>query len=237
GNPLTAKLTIGSLFVGPGVSPACANTNAGDPVVLYDPLADRWLLSQFCTVANPNNHQLIAISKTSHPAGAYYLYDFMMPNNKFNDYPKFGVWTDAYYMTDNQFNQAGTAFLGAGAFAFDRAKMLAGDPTASYVYFDIENGNTNVGGVLPADLDGLTPPPAGTPNYLAYFTADEVADPADSFDSLRIYEFHPNFTTPAASTFTERADSPVAVAAFDPRSPTGRDDIEQPPPATSGAFL
>ena len=52
----------------------------------------------------------------------------MMPNNKFNDYPKFGVWPDAYYMTDNQFNQAGTAFLGAGAFAFDRAKMLAGDP-------------------------------------------------------------------------------------------------------------
>ncbi len=237
GNPLTAKFTIGSLFVGAGVSAACANTNAGDPVVLYDPLADRWLLSQFCTVANPFNHQLIAISKTSDPAGAYFLYDFMMPNNKFNDYPKFGVWTDAYYMTDNQFNQAGTAFLGAGAFAFDRAKMLAGDPTASYIYFDIENGNVNVGGVLPSDLDGLTPPPAGTPNYFAYFTADEFGDPAHPFDSLRIYEFKPNFATPASSTFTERADSPVAVAAFDPRSPAGRDDIEQPPPATSGAFL
>ncbi len=237
GNPLTAKFTIGSLFVGAGVSAACANTNAGDPVVLYDPLADRWLLSQFCTVANPFNHQLIAISKTSDPAGAYFLYDFMMPNNKFNDYPKFGVWTDAYYMTDNQFNQAGTAFLGAGAFAFDRAKMLAGDPTASYIYFDIENGNVNVGGVLPSDLDGLTPPPPGTPNYFAYFTADEFGDPAHPFDSLRIYEFRPNFATPASSTFTERADSPVAVAPFDPRSPTGRDDIEQPPPAGSGAFL
>ena len=52
------------------------------------------------------------------PTGAYYLYDFMMPNNKFNDYPHFGVWPDAYYMTDNQFNQAGTAFLQGGAFAF-----------------------------------------------------------------------------------------------------------------------
>ena len=48
--------------------------------MLYDQLADRWLISQFCTVADPNNHQLIAISKTADPTGAYYLYDFQMPN-------------------------------------------------------------------------------------------------------------------------------------------------------------
>jgi subtilisin-like proprotein convertase family protein len=232
GNPLTPTLTLGSLWA--TISGACANNNDGDPIVLYDPLADRWMLSQFCTVANPFNHQLIAISKTSDPAGAYFLYDFMMPNNKFNDYPKFGVWPDAYYMTDNQFNQAGTAFLGAGVFAFDRAKMLAGDPTASYIYFDVENGNPDIGGMLPSDLDGLTPPPPGTPNYFAYFTANEFGDPADA---LRVFEFRPNFANPAASTFTERPDSPIAVAAFDPRTPAGRDDIEQPPPAGSGAFL
>jgi subtilisin-like proprotein convertase family protein len=232
GNPLTPKLTLGSLWA--TISGACANSNDGDPIVLYDPLADRWLLSQFCTVANPFNHQLIAISKTSDPAGAYFLYDFMMPNNKFNDYPKFGVWPDAYYMTDNQFNQAGTAFLGAGAFAFDRAKMLAGDPTASYIYVDIENGNPDIGGVLPSDLDGLTPPPPGTPNYFVYFTAGEFGDPADA---LRVWEFKPNFASPASSTFIERADSPLPVAAFDPRSPAGRDDIEQPPPASSAANL
>ena len=88
-----------------------------------------------------------------------------MPNNKFNDYPKFGVWPDAYYMTDNQFNQAGTAFLGAGAFAFDRAKMLVGDPTASYIYFDVENGNPTIGGMLPADIDGLTRRQRGRPAF------------------------------------------------------------------------
>ena len=59
-----------------------------------------------------------------------------MPNNKFNDYPHFSVWPDAYYMTDNQFNQAGPAFQQAGVFAFNRTKMLSGDPTASFVYFD-----------------------------------------------------------------------------------------------------
>ena len=233
GNPLTAPLKVSTIFSPLGAP--CGPTDDGDPIVLYDPLADRWMLSQFCvSVANPNNHQLIAISQTPNPAGPYYLYDFMMPNNKFNDYPHFGVWPSAYFMTDNQFNQAGTAFLGAGAFAFDRVKMLAGNPTASYVYFDIENGNPDIGGVLPADIDGLEPPPAGAPGLFAYFTADEFGDP---LDGIRIWEFQPNFATPAASTFIERSESPIAVASFDPRSPPGRDDIEQPPPASAAASL
>ena len=97
GNPLTAPATLSALFATlPG---ACATTNDGDPIVLYDQLADRWLISQFCTLADPNNHQLIAISKTGDATGAYYLYDFAMPNNKFNDYPHFGMWPDGYYMT------------------------------------------------------------------------------------------------------------------------------------------
>ncbi|HEX9670782.1 MAG TPA: proprotein convertase P-domain-containing protein [Thermoanaerobaculia bacterium] len=232
GAPLTAALKVSSIFAPLGAP--CGPRDDGDPIALYDPLADRWLVSQFCTVADPFNHQVIAISQTPDPAGAWYLYDFMMPNIKFNDYPKFGLWPDAYYMTDNQFNQAGTAFLGAGVFAFDRAKMLAGDPTASYIYFDVENGNPDIGGVLPADLDGLTPPPIGTPGLFAYFTADEFGDPADG---IRMWDFNADFANPGASTFVERAESPIAVATFDPRTPTGRDDIEQPPPAGSGAFL
>ncbi len=108
----------------------------GFPTVLYDQLAERWLISQLCVAENPNTHQLIALSKTGDPTGAYHLYDFMMPNNKVNDSPHLGLWPDAYYMTDMQFNQAGTAFLQAGVFAFDRTRMLAGDPAASFVYFD-----------------------------------------------------------------------------------------------------
>lgn len=231
GAPLTPARRVSTIFSAlPG---PCATTDDGDPIVLYDPLADRWLISQFCvSVANPNNHQLIAISQTPDPTGAYFLYDFMMPNIKFNDYPHFGVWPDGYYMTDNQFNQAGTAFQGGGNFAFDRAKMLAGDPTAGFIYFDTcpTNVGCDIGGMLPADLDGFTPPPAGTPNYFAYFTADEFGDP---FDGVRIFEFKPNFATPVLSTFVERAESPVAVAAFDPRNPSGRADIEQPAPALS----
>lgn len=224
GTPATPVRELSDLF-SPLPGP-CGDTNDGDPIVLYDSLADRWLISQFCvSVADPNNHQLIAISQTPDPTGAYFLYDFMMPNNKFNDYPHFGVWPDGYYMTDNQFNQAGTAFLGGGAFSFDRAKMIAGDPTASYIYFDLFNLDPSIGGMLPSDADGLTPPPAGAPNVFVYFIATEFGDASDG---LRLFDFHADHDTPANSTFIERAGSPLAVAPFDPRTPPGRANIEQP---------
>ncbi len=228
GVPLTPVRSLGDLWA--SIPGPCAGDESGDPIVLYDSYADRWLISQFCTVANPNNHQLIAISQTPDPAGAYFLYDFMMPNNKFNDYPKFGVWPDGYYMTDNQFNQAGTAFLGGGAFAFDRAKMLAGDPTATFIYFDLATLDPTIGGMLPSDADGLTPPPANAPNVFAYFIATEFGDASDG---IRLFNFDVTSYDPVVATFTERAGSPLAVAAFDPSTPPGRDNIEQPPPAVN----
>ena len=229
GVPQTPVMTLGSIFNSLPVGNLCRG-NDGDPIVLYDSYADRWLITQFTIPANPFNHQCIAISKTPDPTGQYFIYDFVMPNNKFNDYPKFGVWPDAYYMTNNQFNQAGTAFLGGGVFAYDRAKMLAGDPTATYIYFDLFVLDPTIGGMLPSDADGLTPPPAGAPNVFAYFIATEFGDASDG---VRLFNFHADFAVPANSTFTERAESPVAVAAFDPSTPAGRDDIEQPPPANN----
>lgn len=229
GAPLTPTMTLGSLFNSLPVGNLCRG-NDGDPIVVYDSYADRWLITQFTIAANPRNHQCIAVSKTPDPTGQYFIYDFVMPNDKFNDYPKFGVWPDAYYMTNNQFNQAGTAFLGGGAFAYDRAKMLAGDPTASYIYFDLFTLDPTIGGMLPSDADGLAPPPAGAPNVFSYFIATEFGDASDG---LRLFDFHADFAVPGNSTFIERAESPVAVAAFDPSTPAGRDDIEQPPPANN----
>jgi uncharacterized repeat protein (TIGR01451 family) len=212
GTPLTAPLKLSSLFAGLPTSP-CATQDDGDPIVLYDHLADRWLLSQFARVA-PVSHQCIAISQTGDPSGSYFVYDFSMPNTKDNDYPKFGVWPDAYYMTDNQFDAVG--FAGAGVFAFDRAKMLTGDSTASFIYFDLGDpitGDPFIGGMLPTDLDGPAPP-VGTPNPFVYFTADEFGDPQG--DALRLFDFHADFANPANSAFIERDESPIAVAAFDP---------------------
>ncbi len=54
--------TIWSGFGGP-----CQTRNDGDPVALYDSMADRWLISQF-TAASPYN-QCVAISTTGDPTG------------------------------------------------------------------------------------------------------------------------------------------------------------------------
>jgi hypothetical protein len=154
-------------------------TDDGDPIVLYDHLADRWLISQFAAVGPPS-HQCIAISQSGDPTGAYHRYDFTMPNNKFNDYPKFGVWPDAYYMSDNQFDPS---FNGVGVFAFDRIKMLAGDPTASFIYFDLDIGDPFIHSMLPADLDG---PLRRALELLRYFTSDERRPAGRRLTNIRL---------------------------------------------------
>jgi hypothetical protein len=234
GNPRGAPFTQSSLFGALGG--ICSVNNNGDPIVLYDRLANRWLLSQFAftgTGTAPPYHECIAISKTPDPTGSYFLYDFVLPGTEFPDYPKLGVWPDGYYMTTNQFNNGGP-FDGGGVFSFQRSKMLVGDPTAIAIYFNLNLASHPEGifGMLPSDHDGLLPPPAGAPNTFLYFTDNDFGDPADG---LRLFDFHADFATPANSTFTERTEStyaaPLALAAFDGRNPGGRADIEQPPPA------
>ncbi len=233
GAPLTPTQPISFLFTAMGGR--CATTDDGDPIVLYDSFADRWIITQFVVSGSAPLGQCFAISQTGDPTGAYFTYDFVMPNNKFNDYPKFGVWPDGYYLSNNQFNLAGTAFLGVGVFALDRAKILAGDPTASYIFFDLEGFPGQViRSMLPSDADGLNPPPAGAPNVFSYFNANEFTGETDS---LRLFNFHADFAVPANSTFLERPESPVAVAAFNPGNPAGADDIEQPPPSGATSAL
>ncbi len=226
GTPLTAPFKLSSLFSGLGGQ--CAAPDAGDPIVLYDPLADRWLLSQFAFAAinAPPYHECVALSQTGDPTGAYSVWDFVTPGNEFPDYPKLGVWPDAYYMSTVQFLNGG-AYDGVGAFAFNRAKMLAGDPTAEIIYFNRSVAvDPAAAPFLPADFDGLTPPPAGAPNTFAAFAADDFGDP---FDGLRLWDFSPNFVTPASSTFTLRPESTLAVAPFGLAVPPGRRNIRQPP--------
>lgn len=243
GTPLIPARKFSSVFTALG--PPCGAEDGGDPIALYDPMADRWLLSQFCfPFGDPGPYfETIAISQTPDPTGAYYLYNFEVSagNGQFPDYPHLGVWPDGYYMTTNQF-LGGVSFDGGGVFAFDRAKMLVGDPTASFIYFNRNLASFPEGqaGALPADMDGVRPPPLGAPCPIAYFTANEFGDPADG---MRIFDFHADFATPANSTLIERPESSaipgggIPVAPFDPTSPAGRDDIPQPAPATAAANL
>ena len=233
GAPLTAPFKLSSLFAPLGGQ--CAIQDAGDPIVLYDPLADRWLLSQFAFASQtaPPYHECVAVSKTPDPAGAYYVYDFITPGNEFPDYPHIGVWPDAYYMMVHQFTNGGP-FNGTGVYALNRKKMLVGDPTAGFIYFNLNLAThpEGIGGGLFADLDGLTPPPVGRPGIFAYLTATDFGDPANG---IRLFDFHADFAVPASSTFTEPVTTyaaPLAVAAFSVVNPAGRRDIIQPPPAS-----
>ena len=242
GAPVTSPIALTNLFTGFGGLCEAGIFNS-DPVVLYDALADRWFVSFLASDADilgnpaPPFHQCVACSQGTDPAGAYYLYDFQMPNSWLNDYPKFGVWPDAYYMTDNQFDAASEEPHGAGVFALDRTKMLSGDPSASFIYFNLEPVDPNIDGVLPADVDG-PPPPIGTPNYLACLSSANFGDPQG--DGLRLFEFHADFVHPANSTFTERPDSPVGVAPFLPLffcQASAQACIPQPPPAGKTSYL
>ncbi len=201
-----AANTLWAGFGGP-----CETRNDGDPIVRYDHLADRWVMSQ---LAIPNNflgillfgpfYECIAVSATSDPLGAYYRYQYSF--DKLNDYPKLAVWPDGYYMTMNQYTSLSLQWAGQGVVAFDRAKMLAGQP-ASAVYYDLASVDMNLAGMLPADLDGPAPP-AGSPAYFAQI--DDDAWGATPSDQIQIWQFHTDWTTPSLSSFTRVAALPTA---------------------------
>ena len=197
GARLAGPTQFNSMFGALPASSRCRIENAGDPIVEYDQLADRWVLSQFTTAGGAfGYHQCIAVSQTADATGAYYVYDFLVGNStRFQDYPHFGTWPDGYYMSTHEFNPS--SYVGSGVFAFEREKMLLGQP-AQMVYFDLALVNSDFFGHLPSDLDGATPPPAGAPNYFAQVDDSSEIGPVDA---MRIWKFDVDWTTPLNSTY------------------------------------
>jgi hypothetical protein len=203
--------SISSIWTGFGG--ACATLGQGDPVVLYDQLADRWVITQFAksTSNGPVTDECVAVSATGDATGSYYRYGFHLGSN-FYDYPHLSVWPDGYYMSMNVFNSAGTAYLGPQAFAFNRAAMLIG-AAASFVSPLGPLGGT-VDPFLPANLDGFTLPPVGAPATFVGFPGQS------SNPNYTTYHFHADFITPANSTFTTFANP--AAAGFTALCPSTR---------------
>jgi hypothetical protein len=212
--------TSGASLLGPsgiatlwqGFGGVCEFNDRGDPVVLYDQLADRWIISQFAGVSIPTD-ECVAVSATSDATGAYHRYDFHLGSNFF-DYPHLSVWPDGYYMSMNVFNSLATSYLGPQPFAFDREKMLAGVP-ATFVTPGITNGPLEET-YLPADLDGSDPPPPGAPAVFIEWPGG---------GTYRVFHFHADFVTPANSTFT-LFQSPAA-AGFTQLCPLTRSCVPQ----------
>ncbi len=164
GATLVAPTNGNALFVGMGN--VCETTNRGDPILQYDRLANRWILSQFAFSVSGGSPvspylQCFAISTTPDPTGTWYRYSVQFSGTSpsgFNDYGKLGVWPDGYYTGYNIFGGSPAGGnTGAGLCASDRVKMLAGDPTATTLCAPI---GFYAGGAafLPADLDGTTLP-------------------------------------------------------------------------------
>jgi hypothetical protein len=172
----------------------CGSDNDGDPIVQYDQLSDRWVLTQFAVSGTPYT-QCVAVSTSPDPTGTYHRYAFTY-NRDFNDYPKMGVWPDAYYISYNMFKN-GRTFSGARVCALERDKMLIG-ATARQLC-----ANTTAGHSLePSDLEGTVLPPAGSPNLLMSI----------STTALQFWRFSVNWT---AGTGTLSGPTNISgVAAF-----------------------
>jgi hypothetical protein len=198
---LLAGPTAGNtLFQALGATHPCAVHNDGDPIAQYDKLANRWVLTQFSVTSGSTQGfwQCVAVSQTSDATGAYNLYAFNYGTVQFNDYPKLGVWPNAYYVTYNIFNN-GATFAGSKLCALDRTSMLAGQP-ATQICFQLSNA---FGGVLPADVDGTTAPPAGSQEYFLNFGTN----------SLNLWQVsNLNFTN-GTGTITGPSNLPVAAFA------------------------
>ena len=191
-----------------GFGGRCQADNDGDPIVQYDQLADRWVLTQFAVSATPYT-QCVAVSTSPDPTGTYFRYAFSY-DRSFNDYPKMGVWPDGYYITYNMFRN-GRSFTGNTVCAFERDKMLIGAVARQIC------ANTTAGHSLePSDLEGTTLPPAGTPNMLMSITTATT--------SVQFWRFAVNWT---AGTGTLTGPTNITVASF-ARACSGGVCIPQP---------
>jgi hypothetical protein len=192
--------TLWTGFGGP-----CQNDNSGDAIFLYDEQADRFVLTQFAV--GSGQAVCFAVSTSPDPTDTYYLYQF--DTLRFPDYFKLGVWpvaaNNAYFMSTN------SGFQGQyDVYAFNRASMLAGDPASQQAFQNYLNL------MMPADVDGSTPPPAGTPGIM--YTFRDGSEPYFNNppnDSLDIWEFDVDWTTPANSSFTNvQSFVPPTLAEF-----------------------
>ena len=203
--------TTGAVIAGPiagnafwsGFGGPCQTSNSGDPIAQWDKVAHRWVIAQ--NVFSSPYMTCVAISTTPDATGSYYRFAYPQPG--FPDYPKWGVWSDAYYQSQNNFGASGSSFVGAYACAYERAKMLVGDSTAKQICFQAGSFDDSL---LPADIDSVgTPPPAGQQELF-------LGSIDNGSSNIYQYFFHVDFTTPANSTFTGVGGTmPIAgVASF-----------------------
>jgi hypothetical protein len=199
--------------------------NAGDGVILFDHLASRWVIGR--RVGKDSFHYCIAVSSSDDLKAKNFSWrtyqldlDSLLGRNTqghiyIPDYPKIATWSDAYYvsfdLTDpDKFYRA----VGVLVCAFDRANMLtgAGARTPQCFHFPPMPSSLFLGHtLLPADIDGINPPPPGEPEA---FVSIENPDSGTVSHTLNWWTLHIDWTTPANSKFSGL--TPIQVSAYTP---------------------
>jgi hypothetical protein len=199
GGTIAGPTSITNIFA--GLAGDCSSGTDGDPVVLYDRAADRWLLSMIGSGATTS--ECVAVSQTNDPTGAYFLYGYSFGAN-LNDYPKFGTWATASnsaYLTSYDIFIDFESYGGAALCGLDRTKMLAGTPSAAQLCQMTGSGEFSY---LPSDMDGPTPPADGTPGVF-------INHDNGSNNQLFLRTLALNF---ASGTATLSAATKITVASF-----------------------
>jgi hypothetical protein len=208
GNVLAGPTDLGT-FLGSG-------NNSGDPIIMYDHLADRYFVSQFGAASNS---LVLGVSDTADPTGAYNVYQFIL--DTFPDYPHYSVWPDGYYLTANK---GGTNKV----YVIERDVIITGGPSPQIVGFPLPGNVQNTNTVLspePANLTG-TAFPAGAPGYIVYLQDDGWSG-AIANDHLKVWEIDVDWVTIANSTISAPVE--IAIDPFDSVfAPFGTGDVAQP---------
>jgi len=209
----------GSLLVGPiALGTFLGNgTNSGDPIVMYDQLADRFFVSQFGTATNS---LVIGVSDSPDPTGAYNVYEFIFDG--FPDYPHYTVWPNGYYLTANK--------IGGGPnriYVMERDVIIAGGASPQLVGFPlpglVQNPST-IESPEPANLLGTTFP-ANVPGYITFLQDDGWS--GVSVDHLKVWEVDVDWVTIGNSTISAPLEIPTTPfnSTF---APFGQGDVAQP---------
>jgi PKD repeat protein len=190
-----------------------ANCNDGDPIILYDEMAERWLAAEF-SLCGSNDRMLVAVSTSNDPTGTWHQYSFDVDDMP--DYEKLGVWQDGYYMGTNTYG-------GNDIYVMERDAMLIG-ASATIIGFDNPNRpNSGFHCVPPVDNDG-DPAPAGEPGL--FITINDDAWGGSATDQLWIFELDVDWATPMNSSFIRVQQ--LNVDPFDANFGTDWENIPQP---------
>jgi hypothetical protein len=196
GNVLLAEASLSVLFPG---------ETLGDPVVVYDRYADRFIVMEF---SNSPNGFLIAICQGPDPVNdGWFTYRFN--TGTFPDYEKLSIWSDGYYITANK--DQGSAGTSEVVWALERDEMLLGNPSAQIVGFGL-TGITTSGFYSPAgfNVNGPDlPPPGDAP--IVYLQDDGWSGVTD--DHVKLWNINVDWVNAANSTIS--APQIITTADFD----------------------